>query len=140
MSALSAAIVLAIHQLDIVRARLQDVLTLSTDVEGEARLARNVVPLNITERQRQLLVLLGEGLSNKEIAVRLGVTELRVKNNLSVLYGKLGVQGRVEAALLGHDLELVPRFAPKLKAYVPRTGLRIGRNNRLGPNPDAWRR
>jgi RNA polymerase sigma factor (sigma-70 family) len=50
----------------------------------------------LSDRQQQIITLLCDGLSNKEIAKRLGVTEGTVKSHLHTIYGKLGVQSRSE--------------------------------------------
>jgi DNA-binding NarL/FixJ family response regulator len=49
----------------------------------------------LTEREREIIALVGEGLENKEIAERLRpiVAETTVRNNLSIIYGKLNIQG-----------------------------------------------
>jgi two-component system, NarL family, nitrate/nitrite response regulator NarL len=54
----------------------------------------------LTERERQILQLLGKGLSNQEIAGKLGLRENTVKHYLTPLLKKLGVRNRTEAALL----------------------------------------
>jgi two-component system, NarL family, nitrate/nitrite response regulator NarL len=53
----------------------------------------------LTPRQQRLLRALLAGLTNREIAGRLGLQEQTVKNQLSVLYGKLGVRSRLELAV-----------------------------------------
>jgi two-component system, NarL family, nitrate/nitrite response regulator NarL len=54
----------------------------------------------LTERERQILEHVGEGWSNKEIAQRLILTEKTVKHYMTVIFQKLQVRNRVEAALL----------------------------------------
>src|SRR5262245_48321399 len=51
----------------------------------------------MTQRERQVLSLLGEGLSNRSIAERLGISEHTVKFHLAAIYGKLGATTRAEA-------------------------------------------
>ncbi len=53
----------------------------------------------LTDREREMLELLRQGLSNKEIADRSGITVKTVKAHLSSLFQKIGVLDRVQAAL-----------------------------------------
>lgn len=55
---------------------------------------------DLTEREQQILALVGEGLTNREIGKRLYLAEKTVKNNISRLLAKLGVERRVQAAVL----------------------------------------
>lgn len=57
----------------------------------------------LTDRERQVLRLAGEGLANVEIAVRLHLSDGTVRNYLSEAIGKLGVSNRVAAARLARD-------------------------------------
>ncbi|MFH9728385.1 response regulator [Streptomyces sp. NPDC017254] len=54
----------------------------------------------LTEREHAVLDLVGEGLTNHEIAKRLYLSEKTVKNHISRLLGKLGVERRVQAAVI----------------------------------------
>ncbi|MFD3399401.1 response regulator [Kribbella sp. NPDC058693] len=54
----------------------------------------------LTPRERQILELLAGGLSTTAMATRLALTPKTVNNNLSTIFGKLGVANRTEAALL----------------------------------------
>lgn len=54
----------------------------------------------LTAREAEILELLGEGLSNQEIAERIGLSENTVKHYLTPLLQKLGVRNRTAAALL----------------------------------------
>ncbi|MFC8920498.1 response regulator [Streptomyces sp. NPDC057116] len=54
----------------------------------------------LTEREREILALVGEGLTNREIGKRLYLAEKTVKNNISRLLAKLGVERRVQAAVI----------------------------------------
>ncbi len=61
----------------------------------------------LTEREREVLQLLAQGLSNKQIAVRLTISEHTVKFHVSSVYGKLGAINRAEAVRLGVQQGLV---------------------------------
>ncbi|MFF8652960.1 response regulator [Streptomyces huasconensis] len=54
----------------------------------------------LTDREREILALVGEGLTNREIGTRLYLAEKTVKNNISRLLAKLGVERRVQAAVI----------------------------------------
>jgi two-component system, NarL family, response regulator DevR len=58
-----------------------------------------VVNATLTPREREIAALVARGLSNAQIATRLGVTERTVKNRLTVVFHKLGVRSRVQLAL-----------------------------------------
>lgn len=51
----------------------------------------------LTPREVDVLELLAEGLSNKGIAARLGISDQTVKFHLAVIYGKLGTHSRTES-------------------------------------------
>ncbi len=63
--------------------------------------------LGITEREREVLALLAEGRSNKQIAARLGLSPNTVKTHVAHLFEKLRVARRTEAILLARELGLV---------------------------------
>ncbi|MDJ0383551.1 response regulator transcription factor [Streptomyces sp. G-G2] len=54
----------------------------------------------LSEREREILELIGEGLTNSQIGKRLYLSEKTVKNNVSRLLAKLGVERRIQAAVL----------------------------------------
>jgi two-component system, NarL family, response regulator DegU len=64
----------------------------------------------LTDRELDLLRLVARGLSNKEIAVSLDLAESTVKNRLSVLFEKLDVKDRTQAAIyaMSHGLIAQP--------------------------------
>lgn len=62
----------------------------------------------LTERQVEVLRLLAEGLSNAEIARRLGITERTVKAHMSALFGVLGVATRAKVLVAAAAIGLLP--------------------------------
>jgi len=58
-------------------------------------------PEALTAREAQILALLAEGLVNKQIAARLGISRHTVKTHLGALFHKLGVSTRAEAVAAG---------------------------------------
>ena len=62
---------------------------------------------DLTERERAVLTLLVEGLTNTQIAARLGVSPSTIKSHVSNILGKLGVSCRAEAAALAVRNQLV---------------------------------
>jgi two-component system, LytTR family, response regulator len=61
----------------------------------------------LTKREAEILYVLFEGLSNKEIAVRFGITEATVKSHVFRLYGKLRVKRRSQAIAKARELKLI---------------------------------
>ncbi len=64
--------------------------------------------LGITPREHEILGLIAEGLSNREIGERLFVSENTVKTHSSRLFDKLAVNRRVQAVQKGKELGLIP--------------------------------
>jgi DNA-binding NarL/FixJ family response regulator len=62
----------------------------------------------ITPRETDVLRMLAEGLVNKDIATRLGISEHTVKFHISSILDKLGASTRTEAVALGIRRELIP--------------------------------
>ena len=64
--------------------------------------------VGLTPREHEILVLIAEGLSNREIGERLFVSENTVKTHSSRLFDKMGVNRRVQAVQRGRELGLIP--------------------------------
>ena len=62
----------------------------------------------LSSRETEVLRLLAEGRTNKEIAQELGIGEKTIKTHVSRILGKLGVQSRTQAALYAGRIGLVP--------------------------------
>jgi DNA-binding NarL/FixJ family response regulator len=71
----------------------------------KVRAAPLVEPLS--EREREILILIANGASNREIANGLFLAEGTVKNHITNILGKLGVRDRTQAALKAREIGLV---------------------------------
>ena len=65
----------------------------------------------LTERERQVIGLIGEGLKNREIADRMFISEATVRHHLTSIFNKLGVEDRLELVIYAyqHHLAELPR-------------------------------
>ncbi|BCX04336.1 MAG: hypothetical protein KatS3mg053_2274 [Candidatus Roseilinea sp.] len=68
-------------------------------------MARTFAPL--TDREREVLVLVAQGLTNREIARRLNICEKTSRNTVSRVYEKLNVERRTQAVVRAIELGLV---------------------------------
>ena len=77
---------------------------------GEGRVARGEQPLiePLSERELEILELIAEGLSNREIAQQLVLSLPTVKWHSSNIYGKLGVKNRTTAVAKARELDILP--------------------------------
>lgn len=104
----------------IVKPIYQDRLTetveraLSEDIAKNQELTRTIdsetlPPLiePLTNRESEIMQLIGEGMSNREIAERFDVTEGTVKNHLVNIFGKLQVKNRVQATVIAQKHKLI---------------------------------
>jgi two-component system, NarL family, response regulator DevR len=60
--------------------------------------ARRDPMARLSRRERMVLELIGEGLTNRQIGERLLVSEKTVKNYVTTMFGKLGLEQRTQAA------------------------------------------
>jgi DNA-binding NarL/FixJ family response regulator len=65
------------------------------------------LPEPLTKKESEVLALMTAGLSNKEIAESMGVTEATIKTHASTIFSKLGVRDRVRAVLKGLEIGYV---------------------------------
>lgn len=82
-----------------------------------SRLSRNHKPIRISsetdsitqlsEREKQIIKLIGEGFKNKRISTQLCISETTVRHHLTSIYGKLGVSDRLELLVFAHRYGLV---------------------------------
>jgi DNA-binding NarL/FixJ family response regulator len=85
-----------------VQAPLVDQVPLASEAED------GITPDHLTGRESDVLALLAQGLTNKQIALKLGISEHTVKFHVSSIYSKLGVSNRTEAVRKGARHGLVP--------------------------------
>jgi DNA-binding NarL/FixJ family response regulator len=86
-----------------------EVVVREVRVDGPFVLDENRVrELQLTPRELEILGLIAQGLSNKEIAERVFVSESTVKTHASRMFDKLGARRRTEAVQLGKSWRLIP--------------------------------
>jgi DNA-binding NarL/FixJ family response regulator len=74
---------------------------------GDAEIAQLRSRLaTLTPQQVRVLMMLSEGLLNKQIAYALGVSEATVKAHVSAILQKLGVESRTQAVILASKIEV----------------------------------
>ncbi|WP_049562145.1 response regulator [Nonomuraea sp. SBT364] len=88
------------------RVARQVIAQLSGELIARRQAARAKVAV-LTPRERDVLALLGVGLSNVEIGRRLFLVEGTVKAHVSALMTRMGVRNRVQAAVVAHEAGLV---------------------------------
>jgi DNA-binding NarL/FixJ family response regulator len=64
-------------------------------------------PAALTEREREVITLIGQGLSNKDIANRLCISGITVRHHLTNIFDKLGVSTRQKLLIRAHQYGLV---------------------------------
>ncbi|HEY0761671.1 MAG TPA: LuxR C-terminal-related transcriptional regulator [Pyrinomonadaceae bacterium] len=69
---------------------------------------RRLKDLGITKRELEILELIAQGMSNREIAEKLFVSENTVKTHSSRLFDKLGAKRRTQAVQIAKELGLIP--------------------------------
>jgi len=62
----------------------------------------------LTEREREVIAAVGEGLKNKEIGERLFISDITVRHHLTSIYSKLEVSDRLELIIYAYRHNLVP--------------------------------
>lgn len=58
---------------------------------------------SLTARELEVVGMIGEGLKNKEVAERLGISEATVRHHLGSIYGKIGVDNRLSLIILAYQ-------------------------------------
>ncbi|MGZ8384007.1 MAG: LuxR C-terminal-related transcriptional regulator [Nitrospira sp.] len=83
-----------------------DVNALADPIDGTEPTSTKCPDL-VTKREREIVALIGEGLSNKDIAGRLGITSITVRHHLTSIFDKLGVATRQKLLIRAHQYKLV---------------------------------
>jgi two-component system nitrate/nitrite response regulator NarL len=74
---------------------------------ADERRERPLLYEQLTPREHEVLSLVADGLRNREIAQRLGITEHTVKFHLAAVFGKLGARSRTDAVRRALQLGLI---------------------------------
>jgi DNA-binding NarL/FixJ family response regulator len=74
---------------------------------------------DLTERQREVLVLVVAGLSNQQIADKLVISHSTARTHVSTIYARLGVANRAEAAALAMRQGLLKPLACRDRRALP---------------------
>jgi DNA-binding CsgD family transcriptional regulator len=90
-------------------AALAGVRLVAPDRQAQDLVAEELERLRLTDREREVLDLIGEGRSNRQIARVLDIAEKTVSVHVSHVLRKLGVHTRTEASVLLHRLKAVER-------------------------------
>jgi DNA-binding NarL/FixJ family response regulator len=68
--------------------------------------AANPLPVELTEREREVLALMAQGLSNQELAERLFIADNTVKTHVKRVLAKLGARDRAQAIVMAYEAGL----------------------------------
>ena len=79
------------------------------------RASEPVLLHELTARERDVLEMLAQGQANREIAALLGITEKTVRNHVSIIFSKIGVQRRSQAIVLAREAGFGRRITAKTK-------------------------
>ena len=94
---------------------LERLAELAGETDGAAAASRSA----LSEREVEVLVLVADGLSNKEIAGHLGLALSTVKNHVHNLLGKLGVGRRRDAVRTAYEQGLIDHYLPLRRTAPP---------------------
>jgi DNA-binding NarL/FixJ family response regulator len=87
------------------RARIQAPEVITRDIVDVVADSRNTRDL-LTERQREVLLLMSKGHTNKEIGLRMGLAEITIKQHVSRILAALGVSNRTQAVMTARHMAL----------------------------------
>lgn len=79
----------------------------ATTAAGQTRAIGRDVLVDLTEREREVLRLIAQGATNREIAATLIISEGTVKNHISNILSRLGLRDRTQAAIYAREMGLL---------------------------------
>jgi DNA-binding NarL/FixJ family response regulator len=80
---------------------------LPTDPDRERTRQEDPRLASLTDREREILTVIGQGWTNTEIADRLHLAESTVKTHVGRILAKTGSRDRIQAVILAYDTKLV---------------------------------
>ncbi|MFE4862277.1 response regulator [Streptomyces sp. NPDC056670] len=101
------------HLASVIRGVMREGDEVQISVSQFAALAPGAQDNRISPRERELLTLVSQALSNRQIAVRLGITEGTVKRHLRNIFGKLDAVSRIDAVNKAVAASLIAPLQPR---------------------------
>ena len=79
---------------------LQDLIQIEIDVKEKKQYAESTWTKEMNEREKEILNLMAQGYTNKEISKKIYIAEQTVKNYVSDIYNKIGIHDRAQVSIL----------------------------------------
>jgi len=79
---------------------LQDLIQIEMDVKEKKQYAESTWTKEMNEREKEILTLMAQGYTNKEISKKIYIAEQTVKNYVSDIYNKIGIHDRAQVSIL----------------------------------------
>lgn len=92
---------------------------------------------DLTKREHDIIALIGEGLSNKDIACRLNICSTTVRHHLTSIFGKLDVHSRQQLLIRAHKYGLVKLHANGTTTRAHVVGVRSSPSESVGTLPPS---
>ena len=92
---------------------------------------------DLTKREHDIIALIGEGLSNKDIACRLSICSTTVRHHLTSIFGKLDVHSRQQLLIRAHKYGLVTLHANGATTHAHVVGVRSSPSESVGTLPPS---
>lgn len=100
----AAELIDSIRQAAMGRSLIDPALIATVVARAKEKSPRDAKVAGLTDREREVLDLIGEGMTNKQIGHRMFLSDKTVKNYVSSLLGKLGMERRTQAAVFVAEL------------------------------------